>query len=62
MNVPVIFTIFAGVIVTLKLLGYIALAWTPILWGIGIVFGFQSVMVIFAMVTLSLANRNLRRW
>ena len=62
MNVPVICTLFAGVIVTLKLLGYIALAWTPILWGIGIVFGFQLVMVIFAMVTLSLANRTVRRW
>ena len=62
MNVPVICTIFAGVIVTLKLLGYIALGWATILWGIGIVFGFQLVMVIFAMITLGLANRNLRRW
>jgi len=62
MNVPVICTIFAGVIVTLKLLGYIALGWTTILWGIGIVFGFQLVMVTFAMITLGLANRNPRRW
>ena len=62
MNIPVICTLFAGVIVILKLLGYIALAWTPILWGIGIVFGFQLVMVTFAMITLGLANRNLRLW
>lgn len=62
MNVPVICAIFAGVIVTLKLLGYIALGWTTILWGIGIVFGFQLVMATFAMITLGLANRNLRRW
>ena len=62
MNVPVIFTIFAGVIVTLKLLGYIAMVWTPILWGIGIMFGFQLVMVTFAMITLGFANRNVQHW
>lgn len=62
MNIPTVLTIFACAVVLLKLLGYIALAWTPILWGIGIVFGFQLVMVTFAMITLGLANRNLRRW
>lgn len=62
MNINFVLVLTCCVVVVLKLLGYITLAWTPIIWGIGIVFGFQLVMVTFAMITLGLANRNLRRW
>lgn len=58
MNIPTVLTIFACIVVLLKLMGYIALAWTPILCGAGILFGGMFIMVLLAAITLKRSANN----
>ena len=58
MNIPTIVTIFACAVVLLKLLGYIALGWSPILWGIGIAYGFMLLLILGSIVLLALTPKN----
>lgn len=49
MNIPTVLTIFACIVVLLNLLGYIALAWTTIFWGVGVLFGGMFVLMLVAL-------------
>lgn len=66
MNIPTVLTIFACTVVLLKLLGYITLAWSVILWGVGVLFGGMFIMMLLAAIVLRrsaddfLTKRNFR--
>ena len=63
MNVPTVVTIFTGIVVILKLLGYITLGWYPILITIGVIYGFMLLMIIFSLALLNAkANSIQKRW
>lgn len=61
MNVPTVVTIFTGIIVILKLLGYIALGWYPILTTICVVYGFMFLMVVFSLALLNTKTNSIQK-
>lgn len=57
MNINFMLVLTCCIVVVLKLLGYIALGWTPILWGVGIVFGFILLIVLLAVISAGFASQ-----
>ena len=59
MNINFVLVLTCCIVVVLKLLGYIALGWTPILWGVGIVFGFILLTLLLAVILASTTTEHI---